>query len=112
MMWVAHKTVRTAAMGLDRAVIAYELDDAPTARRRWWLVIDGGDVELCFKHPGFPVDLTVSTKLRSMALLILGKLSPRQAVRSGAVTLEGSPELRRRFSDWYPRSFDFPATPR
>ncbi|MBK6682933.1 MAG: transcriptional regulator [Deltaproteobacteria bacterium] len=110
MMWVAHKTIRADAMGVQRAVIAYELVDAPTARRCWWLVVDHGDVELCFKHPGFAIDVTVSTKLQPMALLILGRLSPKEAVRSGAVKLEGSPELRRRFPDWYPRSFEYSTT--
>lgn len=112
MMWVAHRTIRPQAMGLERAVIAYELVDAPTPRRRWWLVVDKGDVELCFKHPGFAVDLTVSITLQPMAMLILGKMSPRQAVRTGAVTLEGSPALRRTFPDWYPRSFDYSKGPR
>jgi DNA-binding HxlR family transcriptional regulator len=107
MMWVAHRTLRTAAMGVRRAVIAYELVDAPSNRRRWWIVVDGDDVELCFKHPGFDIDLTVSTKLRPMALLILGQLSAKDALRSGTVKLDGSAQLRRSFPAWYPRSIEY-----
>ncbi len=106
LMWVAHKTLRAEKLPAARAVIAYELTDAPAGRQRWWLVIQDNEVELCFKHPGFPVDLTVTTKLHPTALLILGKLSPREAVRTGAVKLAGSPKLSRSFPAWYPRSFE------
>jgi DNA-binding HxlR family transcriptional regulator len=107
LMWVAHKTLRLERSTPARVVIAYELLDAPLNRQRWWIVAEHGEVELCFKHPGFPVDLKVCTRLRPMSLLILGKMSPVDAVRTGAVKLQGSSELARTFVHWYPRTFDY-----
>ncbi|SRR6266540_886026 len=107
MMWLAHRTIRTAPLGDGRVVIAYELLDAPAGRRRWWLVVEPGNVDLCFKHPGFAVDLTVSTRLRPMAELLLGQFAPEAAVRSGAVRLEGTRALARAFAAWYPRSYEY-----
>ena len=72
MMWLAHRTIRTAPLGRSRVVINYEFHDAPAGRRRWWLVVEDGNVDLCFKHPGFAIDLTVSTRLRPMAELSVG----------------------------------------
>jgi DNA-binding HxlR family transcriptional regulator len=109
LMWVAHKTVRTDALGSERVVIAYELLDAAATKRYWWLVIEGKQVDLCFRHPGFEVDLTVRTRLRPFALLSLGKLSPQAAVRSGDVTFDGKAGLVRSFPSWYPRTFEFVA---
>jgi DNA-binding HxlR family transcriptional regulator len=111
MMWLAHRTIRTAPLGTARVVINYEFHDAPAGRRRWWLVVEDGNVDLCFKHPGFAIDLTVSTRLRPMAELLLGRLSPDQAVRSRAVRLEGSRLLARRFAAWYPRSYEYEGEP-
>lgn len=107
LMWVAHKTLHFKEPAASRRVIAYELVDAPVGRQRWWIVIEGSEAELCYRHPGFEVDLTVRTRLRPMSLLILGKLSPREAVRTGAVELDGSAELRRTFPVWYPRSCEY-----
>jgi DNA-binding HxlR family transcriptional regulator len=107
LMWVAHKTLRLRDASRERLVLCYELVDAPAGRRRWWIVVEGEDVELCFKHPGFPIDLTVRTKLRPMSMLILGKLSPREAMRSGAVAIDGPPELVRGFPSWYPRTYEY-----
>jgi DNA-binding HxlR family transcriptional regulator len=104
MMWLAHRLVRTDGFRQARTVIAYEFQDAPVAKRRWWLVIERGEVELCFKPPGFAVDLTVSLRLRAMADLLLGRLSAAQAMRSEAVRLAGSRELSRAFPRWCPRS--------
>lgn len=108
-MWVAHKTLRFERPLSKRVVIAYELSDAVVGLRRWWIVCDGDDAELCFNHPGFRVDVTVRTKLRPISLLLLGKLSPREAMRSGAVKLEGSAELTRSFPVWYPRTSEYVA---
>lgn len=107
LMWVAHKTLRLEHR--ERVVLAYELLDAPAGRRRWWIVAEGAQTELCLKNPGFPVDLMVRTKLRPMSLLLLGKLSPQEAVRSGAVSLQGATELARSFARWYPRTHEYVA---
>jgi DNA-binding HxlR family transcriptional regulator len=111
MMWLAHRTLRTGPLGTRRVVIAYEFFDAPAGRKRWWLVVESGNVDLCFKHPGFTIDLTVSTRLRPMAELLLGHLSPEQAVASRAVRLEGSRALARSFAAWYPRSYEYEGEP-
>jgi DNA-binding HxlR family transcriptional regulator len=110
LMWVAHRSIRTEEMGPGRIAVAYHLLDAPGNQRLWWIVIDDGEAELCFKHPGFAVSLTVALTLRTMSLLLLGKLCPKEAARRGLVRVDGSPELRRAFPKWYPRSFEFERT--
>jgi DNA-binding HxlR family transcriptional regulator len=104
MMWLAHRSVRTDGFEQVRTVIAYEFQDAPVAQRRWWLVIERGEVDLCFKHPGFAADVTVSLRLRTMADLLLGNLSAERAIRSEVVRLVGSRALSRAFPSWCPRS--------
>lgn len=107
LMWTAHRAVRLLPPA--RVVIGYELTDAPAGRQRWWIVVEPAGRELCFKHPGFAVDVTVRTKLEPMSLLLLGKLSPREAVRTGAVELDDrKSELARTFHVWYPRTCEYP----
>jgi hypothetical protein len=63
-----------------------------------------GAVEVCLKHPGPPVDVTVSARLRPLASVWLGQQEPQAALRSGAIQLQGAPALVRTFARWCPRS--------
>jgi hypothetical protein len=113
-MWAMHRTVNVAAFGAANAVIAFQLLDAPQAKRHWWLVVDGGgdgQVNLCLTNPGMAVDLTVVTKARPLALLTLGLLAPAQALRSGDVTLTGAGKLARSFGAWWPQPAAMPVEP-
>jgi DNA-binding HxlR family transcriptional regulator len=102
LMWAAHRTVRGEAFGPDRVVVAFEVLDAPAPTRHWWLVVDDHEVDLCLKNPGLAVDLRVLTKVRPLALVVLGLLAPETAIRSGSVALHGAPALARGFSSWWP----------
>jgi DNA-binding HxlR family transcriptional regulator len=104
LMWAMHRRLGTDALGASRVVIAFDLLDAPVTRRHWWLVARAGDVEICLKHPGHTIDVTVSADLRTLARVWLGQLPPEAAVRSGHIRLRGSAPLIRRFRDWCPRS--------
>ena len=42
------------------------------ARNSFWIVIDGGAVDLCSVDPGFEVDLYVRAALRSMTSVWMG----------------------------------------
>jgi DNA-binding HxlR family transcriptional regulator len=104
LMWAAYRTVRAGALPPGRFVIAFELMDAPAAKRRWWLVVEDGAVELCLRHPGGASDLTVSARTRALARLWLGQLAPEEAIASRLVVLEGDAALARSFPAWCPRS--------
>jgi DNA-binding HxlR family transcriptional regulator len=110
LIWAMHRRLGTDALGAARVVIAFELLDAPANRRHWWLVATDGKVDICLKHPGHPVDVTVSTRLHPMASVWLGHLAPQAAVASGAIRLEGKPTLVRTFPRWCPRTKFLPGS--
>jgi DNA-binding HxlR family transcriptional regulator len=109
LIWAMHRRLGTAALGPARVVIAFDLVDAPANRRHWWLVARAGEVEICLKHPGHPVDVTVAGRLHALASVWLGKLTPDAAVRSGKLHLHGTASLVRRFDEWCPRTSFAPA---
>jgi hypothetical protein len=87
------------ALPHERTVVEFEIRGTPR-RRRYWLVLDSRDASLCFKPPGFDVDLVVRADARSLYRVYMGRLDYAQALRSGAIELEGPRELVRSFPKW------------
>jgi DNA-binding HxlR family transcriptional regulator len=72
------------------------LDDPKT----YWLVIDGPQPELCFYDPGREIDLVVRVDERVFGNVILGRSRIDEAIETGAVRLDGRPDLVRSFPGW------------
>jgi len=102
--WAMHRRLDFSELPADRAVLLFEFPDVEIRLRRFWFVIDHGQVDVCLKNPGHEVDLTLVTSIRTLAMIYLGQVQPDAAVRSGAIVLGGSRALARTFPAWCPRS--------
>jgi DNA-binding HxlR family transcriptional regulator len=100
LVWAMHRRLDTAAMPPGRTVIEISFSDAAAARRRFWLVREADQVDVCLKPPGFAVDLTVSCTVRVMAEVWRGLRPIRAEIAAGRVRLEGKEQLRRAFPKW------------
>jgi len=100
LVWNIHRRMNTAEMPKGRTVIQIEFPDAPRADRNFWLVHRDGNVDVCLKPPGFPVDLKVRTTVRVMAEVWRGIRALRAEVSAGRLELEGATKLRRAFPKW------------
>jgi DNA-binding HxlR family transcriptional regulator len=100
LMWAMRRRVDPAAFGARRVVVAFDFADLPRAKRYWWLVNSGTEVDLCPKDPGFDVDLHVSTSLKVMTRIWVGALALNTALRDGSVELDGARDLQQRFRSW------------
>lgn len=105
LMWAAHRHLPVREFPSRKGVVLFEFpEQVAVGRRRWWLRVADGDVELCLKDPGYDLDLRVVSSVRTMAEVYLGRRSPGAAVRAGLISLSGSPVLERSFPRWCPRS--------
>lgn len=98
LMWVLHKLVRRENLPDHRVVVFFQFRQAP--KRRYWLVLNRTDVDVCLFDPGFEVDLTVLSDLRALADICLGHLRFRDAVSRGWLTLSGARHACKDFSNW------------
>jgi hypothetical protein len=65
------------------------------------LLIEGGDAELCERHPGGEEDLVVVVNdPLAFARWELGELAWGEVVRGGAIQLQGPPVLARALPTW------------
>ena len=89
-------------MAADRRfTVRLEFSGVPANRRRYWLVFDRGDADLCMKDPGYDVDLYVSAPVRTLAEVWLGHATMRSAARAERLRFEGARKDIARFKDWF-----------
>ena len=98
--WSMHMRLDTARMPPGRTVLAFEFTGAPRDCRRFWLVNEDGDVDMCLKDPGFEVDVCVRSDLRRFIEAWRGIRDLRVEIRTGRVVVLGAPRLTRRFPEW------------
>ena len=79
--------------------------------KRWWLVAENQDVDLCLEDPGHEVDISLFTDLLSLTQIYIGDLSLEQARSRGKVQLDGPSLLLRGMCNWFARSRFAPVNP-
>jgi DNA-binding HxlR family transcriptional regulator len=110
LMWDIRRSVMNWIRPGDRRFVAeFHLAGALPRRQRWWLLFEPGTVDLCYKDPGFAVDLFVSTSLRALTQVWLGHISLDQALRQGQLRLNGSRQDMAAFRSWFVLSSFAPA---
>jgi DNA-binding HxlR family transcriptional regulator len=100
LMWDMHRTVRPECFPARRVVVGFEVTDVAQGKRRWWLVSEGDAADLCMTDPGFEVDLFLFADLRTLTAIWTGDLTVGRALASGALEVDGPPELRRCLEAW------------
>ena len=100
LMWDMRRRIDTAALPPGRTVLQFDYSDAPAEMRRWWLLIEDGDVDLCQSDPGFEVDLFVESTVRAMGRVWIGQRDLHAAIAAEAVVLHGNAELARGIGNW------------
>jgi DNA-binding HxlR family transcriptional regulator len=100
LMWDVRRWVVLGALPSRRVVIFFHFPDAPSGKRSWWLVVERGKVDLCLKPPGYEVDLTVVSDVRTMMEVWRGGLGADRAIGSGRIRFEGARDLSRSFVKW------------
>lgn len=81
-----------------RVVVSVELQDPP--RRRFWLLLQKPEAEVCMRHPGFDEDVAIVTDSRTLTMIRLGRTSIAEAERDGRWRAEGARLLVRGLTDW------------
>ena len=101
LLWDMHRNIDHDAVPDGRTVVQFRFPEASARSRDWWLVITPDDADVCDADPGYPVAVTMTTSLRRMTEVWRGDLSWSDALRSGAITLQGPESLRRAVPRWF-----------
>ncbi|OBF23249.1 hypothetical protein A5725_09840 [Mycobacterium kubicae] len=97
--WCQSQVDRDALPG-GRVVVAFTFPEERPINRRYWILIDRHDAELCHSDPGGQPDLTVEANSKAFVDWHRGARTWRDVLRSGEVTVSGPARLRRAFPTW------------
>ena len=99
LMWDMRRNLNPEPLPKRRVTIEFTYPEQPSSKRRWWLVIEpDGEVDLCWADPGFPVDLHVSSSLRSMTAVWMGLTTVQR--EKANIRIEGDREVARSMQAW------------
>lgn len=100
LMWDMRRNLDPTPLPPRRCTIYFLYPDVKSAQSRWWLVIDGGTVDLCSTNPGFDVDLCVRSSLKSLTAVWMGLSTVQKEVDAGHMELIGDRTLARSMQQW------------
>ncbi|MGH7860234.1 MAG: winged helix-turn-helix transcriptional regulator [Candidatus Binatia bacterium] len=101
LMWDMQRRIHTDRLPDRRVVVRFEFTDVRRLPlKRTWLVLDRLEIDVCYKDPGFPVDVVVTTSLRTLTQAWMGDIPFAPLLRSGEIEVDGPRELVRGFPGW------------
>lgn len=100
LMWGMRRRIDTTALPPGRTVLQFDFSDAPAEMRRWWLLIEDDDVDLCQSDPGFEVDLYITSTVRDMGRVWIGQRTLSTAVDQQEIQMHGRLDLERSLPRW------------
>lgn len=86
---------------LPRRRVVVEFAFQGPSRYTYWLVMQPTDVSICLTHPGFEVDVQVTSDLTTLYKVWLGQITFSEAMRERRVELIASSALTRSFPRWF-----------
>lgn len=100
-LWVWCKVqLNRDALPHERVVVAFRFPDERAGNRRFWLLLESGDAEVCLTDPGGEPAAEVVARSRAFVDWHRGVLSWSEAVRSGAITVHGRRAIVRALPTW------------
>ena len=93
-MWDMRRWLDPKPLPQKRYHHPFHVSGAALGKRSWWLVIDGGKVDLCQTDPGFEVDLYVKSSLRTMTAVWMGMTTVKKEIAAGQMELIGDKSHR------------------
>src|SRR5215510_6009067 len=100
LMWDMRRSLDITPLPPKRTTVHFMFPELTSTKQSWWLVIDGGKVDLCLTSPGFDIDLYVKSSLRSMTAVWMGMTTIKQETAAGNIELIGDKSVAQSMQQW------------
>lgn len=100
LMWDMRRSIDVKLLPERRCTIQFLYPELSRSQKSWWLVVDGGVVDLCNFDPGHQLDLLVTSSLRSMTAIWMGLTTIKKESDSRQLEIDGDPSLANSMQQW------------
>jgi DNA-binding HxlR family transcriptional regulator len=100
LMWDMRRNLAPSSLPDRRCTVQFVYPELSAGQKKWWLVIEGGQVDLCKVDPGYDVDLYVNGSLRSMTSVWMGVSTLKTEIEAGDIVLTGDKAVARSMHGW------------
>ena len=104
LMWDMHRTIPIDRWPRRRTMVQFTFRDVIGKARTWWLVVAGGEAQVCDFDPGYELDASVMTDLRTLTEIWRGDIDWRLALAADRVEINGPAEVARDVPSWIGQS--------
>ena len=104
LLWDMRRRLNIEYFQNKRTVIHIEFPDQNNRDRYWWMVIENGEIDLCFEDTGHEPDIIIITKLDIMTNIWLGYNKLGTMVNNGKLKIFGSKQHVKNVSKWIGKS--------
>jgi HxlR-like helix-turn-helix len=99
-LWGLCRGIRYLPLPEQRVTVRFDLRRAPRGQRRFWVLVQRPEPEVCVKPPGFDEDVVVRTDADWLARWALGEVSLGQGMKARRVEADGPQHLVRMLGRW------------
>jgi DNA-binding HxlR family transcriptional regulator len=99
-LWGLCRGIRYLPLPEQRVNVRFDLRPAPRGHRRFWVLVQRPEPEVCVKPPGFDEDVVVRTDADWLARWVLGQVSLGQGMKARRVEADGPRHLVRELGRW------------
>ncbi|WP_029353821.1 helix-turn-helix domain-containing protein [Bosea sp. 117] len=100
LMWDMRRNLDPKPIPEQRRTIRFHFPEVPASKQKYWLVVEGGGVDLCWADPGFDIDLYVRCSLRSMTAIWMGATTVRREMEENRLQLDGDETIAGSMQQW------------
>ncbi len=100
LMWDVRRNLQLPLDLVNPFVLHFHFPDGPEGKTDHWLVVENGEIDVCYIDPGHEVDVTIETGVKDFTRVWMGWLPILQAQDEGRFFVDGPPRFARDVANW------------
>ncbi|MEO9329157.1 winged helix-turn-helix transcriptional regulator [Gordonia aurantiaca] len=100
LLWDMRRTIPVERWPRRRTMVQFVFSDIVGKARSWWLVVFGDEAQVCDFDPGYDLDATVMTELRTLTEIWRGDIDWRIALSENRVEIHAPADIAREIPSW------------
>jgi len=100
LMWDVRRNLSLPDNIANRFTLHFHFPDGPDGKTDHWLVVEKGEIDVCYIDPGHDVDVRIEASAKDFTRVWMGWLPLSKAQDDGLFTVDGPPRFVRDVQKW------------